>query len=238
MTYKYEVGKTKRQYREERWKRYEELRAHGFLKDEARSLSALVNPDDLAIVERMIKQRDTLANKAIKSGASRSEFYSIIRTWYEKNRLTSVISSITSSETGKRRYVREKHRGGQPDVWVWYNRMENSIARSRGWIKGRVDDEGKSIVPRRKKRKTGTRRSRNKGLVTLQKARNRARKSLIRAKQSQVQKPLDWLEREIRTSQEIISSTRDQSVRRAHQDRINLFKSRVQRARMAGKSHG
>ena len=146
----------KPQYGAPRWERYEFLRVKGFSKNEARALSKIRTGDAVYVLTEMIRTRQTLLRKADKEGWTRYQFYAAVRSFYKRNNLTSVTRPDGT---------RVAKRAGRPDVFVWFHRQENKLARQKGWRKGDPD------TTRRPKRKTGTRKGRGKGNIKAQKER-------------------------------------------------------------------
>ena len=166
----YQPGR-KAQYGAERWARYESLRQSGFTKSEARELSRANSPQAFDVIKTMAKQREHLQSEFIKIAKERGwtgsnaymRFVAGIRKWYAQNNLTS--------KQGRAASVKK---GGKPDLWIWYHRVENRKAVGKGWRKGTYDPSTPTAErqSRRPKRKTPPH---NKGNVNAQKARAKER---------------------------------------------------------------
>lgn len=146
----------KPQYGATRWERYESLRVKGFSKEESRTLSKIRTGDAFDVLVEMTKTRQRLLGKATREGWSRYQFYAAVRSFYRKNNYTSVLRPDGT---------RVRRRAGRADVFVWFHRQENKLARQRGWRKGDPD------VSRRSKKKTDPRKGKRRGDIKAQRAR-------------------------------------------------------------------
>jgi hypothetical protein len=107
---------------------------------------------------RLLSQFSAIAKERAWNGSmAHTHYVRYLRSWYERNNLTS--------RQGKKTPVAA---GGKPDVMSWYNAEENRAAKRRGWKKGDPDSP-----PRRNKKVTPLHKG--KGKVASQKARARKR---------------------------------------------------------------
>ncbi len=184
------------QYGSDRWSRYETLRVEGFTKTEARELSRNSDIDNNPIIAamrqtraRMIKAFDReVRQSGMSEKQARTAWPRRVSKWYRDHNLTSKVVGERTTANGETVNVKKRAKGGRPDLRVWYNRVENNLAKRRGWKKGNVDPATGKIEPQRRgpgQKQWGTghgkwRRIQGRGNVKAQKARAKLKARAMR----------------------------------------------------------
>jgi hypothetical protein len=166
------------QYKEERWARYESLRASGLTKNESRELSRIDHPADQKILASIARERQRYvvafekksAELTWTSGQRRYYYYAGIREMYEKR---GYAAKAAGQDTPQKRFYAM--------LMSLYHYHENKLARKKGWKPGTYDpsipakDQQVERVSRRAQRSYKRKDGGGKGQIKAQRARAKLR---------------------------------------------------------------